>query len=81
VLSPSSERVDRAQKNPVYAREHVRHVWLVNPLARMLEVLRLEGDNYLVLSVHHDEAKVHVEPFDAIELDLAILWADVRLGP
>jgi hypothetical protein len=47
----------------------------------MLEVLRLEGDNYLVLSVHHDEAKVHVEPFDAIELDLAILWADVRLGP
>jgi hypothetical protein len=26
-----------------------------------------------------DEAKVRAEPFDAIELDLAILWADVQL--
>jgi hypothetical protein len=24
-----------------------------------------------------DEARVRAEPFDAIELDLAILWADV----
>jgi hypothetical protein len=24
-----------------------------------------------------DEAKVRAEPFDAIELDLALLWADV----
>src|SRR5689334_25190870 len=43
VLSPSTARLDRAAKLPVYAREGVKHVWLVDPEARMLEVFRLEG--------------------------------------
>src|SRR2546430_2584694 len=29
VLSPSTAGADRAEKMPVYAREHVAHVWLV----------------------------------------------------
>ncbi len=29
-----------------------------------------------MLGVHRDDAKVRAEPFDAFELDLAILWAD-----
>lgn len=28
VVSPGSERVDRGRKLPIYAREHVLHVWL-----------------------------------------------------
>jgi Uma2 family endonuclease len=80
VLSPSTERTDRADKLPVYAREGVRHVWLVNPLQRTLEVLRLEGGRWLNLAVHRDDARVRAEPFDAIELELGVLWADVRLG-
>ena len=81
VLSPSTERIDCAKKNFVYAREGVRHVWLVNPLTHLLEVLRLEGERYLVLAVHEGDAKVRAEPFEAFELELAILWADVRLTP
>jgi Uma2 family endonuclease len=80
VLSPSTERMDRADKLPVYAREGVRHVWLVNPLQRTLEVLRLEGGRWLTLAVHRDDARVRAEPFDAVELELGALWADVRLG-
>ncbi|MBI5495023.1 MAG: Uma2 family endonuclease [Deltaproteobacteria bacterium] len=80
VLSRSTARLDRGGKLPVYAREKVGHVWLVDPLLRMVEVLRLEGEHYSVIGVHRDDAKVRLEPFDAIELDLAVLWADVVLG-
>jgi Uma2 family endonuclease len=79
VLSPSTEASDRARKLRIYAREHVSHVWLVNPIARTLEVLRRDGNEWRILAVHEQDAKVRAEPFDAIELDLAILWADVVL--
>jgi Uma2 family endonuclease len=34
VLSPSTQRHDRHGKMPVYQRERVAHVWLVDPIAR-----------------------------------------------
>jgi Uma2 family endonuclease len=77
VLSRSTEKVDRAKKLPIYATYGVRHLWLVNPIQRTLEVLRLHDGKWLTLAVHCDDAKVRAEPFDAIELDLADLWADL----
>jgi Uma2 family endonuclease len=74
VLSPSTAAVDRDDKLRIYAREEVRHVWLVDPLVRTLEVLRLDRATYRILAVHRDTAKVRAEPFDAIELDLGLLW-------
>ena len=79
VLSPSTAKMDRADKLPIYAREGVPHVWLVSPLDRTLEALGLEGQRYSILGVWRDEARVRAQPFDAIELDLSILWADVAL--
>lgn len=75
VLSPSTAAIDRGEKMPVYARERVGHLWLVDPLLRTLEVFRLDGDGYRVVATWHDEAKVRAEPFEAFELDLAVLWA------
>ena len=37
ILSPSTAKMDRADKLPTYARHSVRHVWLVDPLQRTLE--------------------------------------------
>ena len=79
VLSPSTEKTDRAIKLPIYARESVGHAWLVNPLLRTLEVLRLDGGHGVNVGTHRDEQEVRAEPFDAIVLELAVLWADVRL--
>ncbi len=79
VLSPSTERVDRADKLPIYASAGVQYAWLVNPLQHILEVLRREGERWLTVSTYRDDARVRAEPFEAIELELAILWADVRL--
>ncbi len=53
-------------------------MWLVNPVQRTVEVLRLASDKWLTLAVHHDDQRVRPEPFDAVELDLAVLWADLQ---
>jgi Uma2 family endonuclease len=73
--SPSTARLDRGEKLPVYAREHVSHVWIVDPIQRYLEVLRLDGETYRIVGTHFADAKVRAEPFDAIELELSVLWA------
>jgi Uma2 family endonuclease len=81
VLSPSTERRDRADKVRLYARAGVTSAWLVNPLQRTLEVLRLAPEaptQWTTLGVFTDDAKVRAAPFDAFELDLAVLWQDVE---
>jgi Uma2 family endonuclease len=75
VLSPSTARIDRAKKMRHYAKAKVRHIWLADPLAMTLEVYRLEAGGWLLIDTHAGDAKVRAEPFDAVELDLAALWA------
>lgn len=79
VLSPSTAKMDRTEKVPIYARERVTHVWLIDPLLRTLEVLELDGTSYRIVVVHRDEDRVRARPFDAIELELGVLWAGVQL--
>jgi Uma2 family endonuclease len=74
VLSPSTEAMDRADKLPIYAEHGVKHAWLVDPLAKTLEICRLESSRWLLLVTYRDEALIRAEPFDAIELELAVLW-------
>ena len=76
VLSPSTSRLDRAQKLAVYARERVPHAWLIDPLARTLEVLRLDSGRWTILATHAGAEVVRAEPFAEIELELSSLWAD-----
>lgn len=74
ILSPSTERLDRGLKLGIYASAQVQNAWLVNPSTETLEILRLQGEGWLVVAVHTGEATVRAEPFDAIELDLDVLW-------
>jgi len=76
VLSPSTAALDRAKKLTIYARERVSHAWMVDPIAQTLEVLRLEGGRWTILSTSSSLTTVRAEPFDAIELDLSLLWED-----
>lgn len=76
ILSPSTTRVDRSLKLPIYQREEVRHVWLIDPGAMTIEVLRLDGEGYRLVEVHADAPRARLEPFEAVELDVASLWID-----
>ena len=74
VLSPSTCKLDRTRKMAIYAREGVPHLWLVDPIQQTLEVYRLAGGFWLLVRTFHDDGVVRVEPFDAIEIELAALW-------
>lgn len=74
-ISPSTARVDRGPKLRLYARQRVLHVWFVDPLPKTLEVLRLDGDTYRILDTFGGDDVVRAEPFEAIALSLADLWA------
>jgi Uma2 family endonuclease len=77
-LSPGSFRFDRKQKMPIYAEQGVRNAWLVDPVERTLEFFRLVENRWLLLATFADDERVRAEPFDAIELELGLLWADVE---
>jgi len=74
ILSGTTARVDRVKKLPIYANHGVRHVWLLDPVLRTLEVLQLEASRWIVAGNYGGGDKVRAEPFDAVEIDLAALW-------
>lgn len=76
VVSPSTGRLDRVRKMPIYARERVSHLWLVDPLMRTLEVYQLTGPQWAVVSTHDGTEAVRAEPFEAIELDISRWWLE-----
>jgi Uma2 family endonuclease len=76
ILSPSTTSFDRSKKVAVYARAEVRWAWLIDPLARTLEVLKLENGRWTILATHAGDEVVRAEPFEAIELELAALWGE-----
>ena len=75
VLSPATARLDRGTKMGIYARERVPFLWLVDPDNRTLEVYRLEGGHWLLLTILKDDDPVRQPPFDATESPLDRLWA------
>ncbi len=74
ILSPSTAQGDRTVKMPLYARSGVRFAWLLDPVLRILEVYRPEGASWLLLGTFGSAARVRAEPFDAVELDLTLVW-------
>jgi len=81
VLSRSTEKIDRDEKLPYYAAHRVRHVWLLDPIDKRLEVHTLDdGGRWRAVRVYEGDAAIRAEPFDAIELDLSALWSVPRRG-
>lgn len=79
VLSRSTEKIDRDEKLPYYAHHQVRHVWLVDPAAKLLEVHALDdGGRWRAVRIYEGDQAVRAEPFDAIELELGALWSTPR---
>ena len=74
VLSPSTAGIDRVKKLPIYAREKVNHVWLIEPVAKTLEVYLRNNVQWILLNSFAGDDKIRAAPFEAIELDLGSLW-------
>jgi Uma2 family endonuclease len=74
VISPSSARTDRGAKGLIYAKHGVRHLWIVDPIAHTLEVLRSNDGQWTLVAVHGEAEVVRAEPFEAAEVNLGSLW-------
>jgi Uma2 family endonuclease len=74
VVSPGTARVDRGRKRRLYARDAVAWLWFVDPLAKTLEVFKLESGLWVEVATFEADAVVRAQPFDAIELELGALW-------
>ena len=73
-LSASTRRLDLHEKRPVYAREGVGYLWLVDPADRTLEAFELHAGQWLLIANAKDDDPVSIRPFDAITFSLGDLW-------
>lgn len=81
VASPSTVRNDRVLKRRLYATHGVRHYWLVDPEARLLEALELRDGHWVELGVFDDTAVARIAPFEAIELPVGRLFLPKKPSP
>ena len=65
---------DRGQKLRIYARVDVARLWLVNPVAKTLEVYRLSDSNWTLLRTFVNEELVEAAPFGTVSMDMSRWW-------
>lgn len=75
ILSPGNARHDRLRKMDLYSQTGVPHVWLVDPVERLLEVCTLTPQGYVRVSGGGDSDAGRYAPFEAQEIALADWWA------
>lgn len=77
ILSPSTAGFDRVRKMPIYLREGVGFVWLIDPVARTVEAFRRSPDaQWVLVGNFAGDQTARIEPFEAIEFDLSALWLE-----
>ena len=74
ILSPSTRKFDLEEKRPIYAREGIGRLWLVDPSARTLEAFALSGGAWSPTGSASNAEPVSLPPFEAIAFPLDALW-------
>lgn len=65
---------------PIYAQHGVPYLWLVDPIAKFLDVFELQNGRWLLLGSYVEDDKVRAAPFAEVEIDLAGLWSLSQAG-
>lgn len=74
LLSPSTENVDRGPKQRIYATYAVPNMWLVDPVARRLEVYTLHEGHWLLHDTYNGDVSIAAPPFAEVPFPLTALW-------
>lgn len=75
IISPSTAAKDRVKKMPLYARLGVQYFWLVDPDSKTLEAFRQHEGRWLHVGSWANDDVARIEPFEAVELNIAGLWS------
>ena len=73
-MSDTTRELDLNGKRPVYTREGIPHLWLVDPVDRTLEAFEVHDGQWLRIASVKDDEPVSIRPFDAITFSLGELW-------
>jgi Uma2 family endonuclease len=73
IVSPSNAAHDRVRKRRLYAEHGVAFYWLLDPLERTLEALRLEPAScaWMEIGSYDETSLAEIAPFDSIEIAVA----------
>lgn len=74
ILSPSTARLDRTVKMPVYAQLGVAYLWLIDPLLQTLETYELHDRRWLLNASYADGQPIAATPFGEHTFSLSDLW-------
>ena len=74
MLSTEQHGRELPDRRRLYAREGVRHLWLVHVAERTLEAFELREGEWVLIATAKDEEPVSIRPFDAITFSLGDLW-------
>jgi Uma2 family endonuclease len=80
VVSPSSRSKDSVRKLHDYASIAVPEYWLIDPEARTLERLVLQGGTYSIMEALEGDATFRPDSFEGLEIDMARLWGEPAEG-
>lgn len=79
VLSPSTERHDRQTKVPAYREiASVKEILLIDSETVYAEILRREGDRWIIELVRRRDGKLYLSSFE-LQLSMAELYEGVEL--
>lgn len=76
VLSPSNWRNDAVVKFDTCFRHRVGHYWIIDVEHRVLTVYRWHPEGYLRLIAAEPGQRARLEPFEAVEFEVAVLFGD-----
>jgi Uma2 family endonuclease len=76
VLSPGNASNDTVRKLRAYHRYQVPNYWIIDPVAETLTIHRFTESGYLLVLVSERGERVRAEPFDAIGLQVGVLFGD-----
>ncbi len=77
VVSQSSRRYDRIVKARWYAALGVPEYWIVDPEARTIERLVLDGGRWVIAAAATNDEPFEPAGFDGLRIDLAAAWGRV----
>ena len=81
IVSESNRDTDTIKKLRRYHQAGVPHYWIVDLLDRSLSVHRHAADGYTIVLRAAADERVRAEPFDAVELAVAVLLGDDPTDP
>ena len=74
IASPARCPSEQALRLELYAMSGIRHCWLVDPEMQTLQAITFGDSSWQVMGTWQGSGRHRISPFEALELDLGLLF-------